>query len=370
MKLSRRVMIKMAGALSLLAALRPRGARAQTPAQPASPAPATPPVIFVHGNGDTAALWITTVWRFESNDWPADRLFAINFTDPLARAVDAEAQPGRSSTGDQMRELAALVESVKARTGEAKVALVASSRGGYAARNYAMTGDNAKNLSHVVLCGTPNHGVFAWEFAPGSEFNGRGPFLQRLNGSGDSEVVPGVPFLTIRSEANDKFAQADGKALGRPGVPTGVTPEGPALKGAANVALPLLDHREVAFHPRAFREIYKFIAGREPARIAVAPDPAVTLDGLVTGNPGNVPTNRPVADAAVEVWRVSADTGERIGDMTHRRITGEDGRWGPVVVEDDWALEFVVSAPGYGATHIYRSPFARSTRPTRAPAPC
>jgi hypothetical protein len=25
------------------------------------------PVLFVHGNGDTAGLWITTIWRFESN---------------------------------------------------------------------------------------------------------------------------------------------------------------------------------------------------------------------------------------------------------------------------------------------------------------
>ena len=29
-----------------------------------------PPIVFVHGNGDTAALWQTTAWRFESNGWP------------------------------------------------------------------------------------------------------------------------------------------------------------------------------------------------------------------------------------------------------------------------------------------------------------
>lgn len=31
---------------------------------------ATPPIVFVHGNGDTAALWLTTAWRFESNGRP------------------------------------------------------------------------------------------------------------------------------------------------------------------------------------------------------------------------------------------------------------------------------------------------------------
>ena len=46
---------------------------------PATPTLAeAPPIVFVHGNGDTAALWQTTLWRFESNGWPTDRLFAID----------------------------------------------------------------------------------------------------------------------------------------------------------------------------------------------------------------------------------------------------------------------------------------------------
>ena len=65
-----------------------------------------PPILFVHGNGDHAALWITTLWRMESNGVPRDRMFAINFTDPLARTDDAVAQANRSSTEDQRRELA------------------------------------------------------------------------------------------------------------------------------------------------------------------------------------------------------------------------------------------------------------------------
>src|SRR5258706_3765985 len=48
-------------AASLLAACR------TTP--PAAPDP-YPPIVFVHGNGETAALWMTTIWRFESNGWP------------------------------------------------------------------------------------------------------------------------------------------------------------------------------------------------------------------------------------------------------------------------------------------------------------
>ena len=52
-----------------------------------------PPIVFVHGNGDTAALWLTTQWRFESNGWPRERLHAINVPYPLARDDDSKEQP-------------------------------------------------------------------------------------------------------------------------------------------------------------------------------------------------------------------------------------------------------------------------------------
>ena len=144
-----------------------------------------------------------------------------------------------------------------------------------------------------MLCGVPNHGIFDWDDGPGGEFNGRGPFLRGLN-EGESEVTPGTAFLTLRSDGIDKFAQPDGRFVGKPGTPTGMTFDGPALKGATNLVLGALDHREVAFHPRAFREIYKFIAGREPSRIEIVPEAEVRLSGLVTGTPGGVVTNRPV----------------------------------------------------------------------------
>ena len=58
------------------------------------------PIVFVHGNGDTAALWHTTIWRFESNGYPRDRLFAIDLKFPSARSVDARPQDGRSSADE------------------------------------------------------------------------------------------------------------------------------------------------------------------------------------------------------------------------------------------------------------------------------
>lgn len=369
MNVSRRVVLQGAAVLPLAIGNFGFGAAAQTGPVAAAD---IPPVLFAHGNGDHAALWMTTLWRMETNGISKDRLFAINFTDPLARTDDAVPQANRSSTEDQRRELGEAIKELKRRTGAPRVALVGNSRGGNSIRSYIKNG-GAGDVSHAVLCGVPNHGVYDWDEGLGGEFNGRGPFLRALN-EGESEVTPGTAFLTLRSDGMDKFAQADGRFVGKPGTPTGITSDGPALRGAVNLVLGTLDHRETAFHPRAFREIYKFIAGREPERIAITPEAEVRLSGLVTGTPGGVQTNRPVAGAEVEIYRVSPDTGERIGAAVHRSQTGPDGRWGPAQVDPAWYLEMVLAAAGSTTTHFYRSPFPRSSdivhlRAARALAP-
>jgi len=370
---SRRSILKSAGALPFLAgpfglsafgsqALISQALVSQALAQtaPAASGPTEmPPVLFVHGNGDHAALWITTLWRMESNGVARDRMLAINFTNPLARPDDKVEQPNRSSTEDQRRELGDAVKELKRRTGASRIALVGNSRGGYSIRNYIKNGGGA-DISHAVLCGVPNHGIYDSDDGLGGEFNGRGPFLRGLN-EGESEVTPGTGFLTLRSDGIDKYAQPDGRFVGKPGTLTGVTPDGPALKGATNLVLGALDHREVAFHPRAFREIYKFIAGREPSRMEIVPEAEIRLSGLVTGTPGGVVTNRPVSGATVEIHRVSAETGERIGGPIHSSQTGADGRWGPAQVEPAWYLEIVLTSAGSTTTHLYRSPFPRSS---------
>ena len=91
MRLSRRTILRGAGALPLLANGFAAPAFAQTPAAPA--AADIPPILFVHGNGDHAALWMTTMWRMESNGVARERMFAINFTDPLARTDDTKPEP-------------------------------------------------------------------------------------------------------------------------------------------------------------------------------------------------------------------------------------------------------------------------------------
>jgi len=328
-----------------------------------------PPIVFVHGNGDTAGLWMATIWRFESNGWPRDRLHAIDLPYPLARDDDAKEQPGRSSTGEFTNHLAAEVKKVLAATGATKVALVALSRGGYAVRNFIANG-GASVVSHAVLGGVPNHGVWANPgFLPGSEFNGAGPFLLKLNapqGAGGNEVTPGVAWLTIRSDNNDKYAQPDGVWLGARGTPTNVSFDGPALKGAENVVIAGLDHRETALGVKAFAETYRFIAGKPPATLAIVPEARVVLDGTVSGlgldnRQGDFATNLPLAGATIEIYATDPATGLRVGPAAHRTTIGADGRWGPFVADAAARYEFVIAAPGYATTHIYRSPFPRSS---------
>ena len=338
-------------------------------ASPPAPTSTTvqPPIVFVHGNGDTAALWTPTLWRWESNGWPRERLFALDLPYPLARDDNTAAQAGRSSADEQMRYLSAQVDAALAATGATRVVLMGNSRGGNAIRHYIANGGGAAKVSHAILGGTPNHGVWANPgFRPNNEFNGSGAFLMSLNapqGPNGHEVTPGPQWLTLRSDNNDKFAQPDGVWIGAKGTPTNVTFDGPALKGATNLVLPGRDHRETSYHPEAFAQAYRFVTGQAPSTRSVdhvIPQAQVTLSGLVTGVTAAGPTNLPMAGAELAVFAVSRDTGARQGTALWQGTPAADGRWGPITTPAGTALELVLQAPGFATTHFYRAPFARS----------
>jgi pimeloyl-ACP methyl ester carboxylesterase len=359
---------------ALAAALLAAGCANLDSTHNAGAADATPPIVFVHGNGDSAALWQTTYWRFESNGWPRSRLHAINLPYPLARDDDGKPQAGRTSSAEHRDYLKSEIEQVLRATGARQVVLVGNSRGGNAIRNYIQTSmqSGTVNVSHAILGGTPNHGV--WSRAgdrEGSEFAGTGPFLTGLNApknaAGD-EVIGPVRWMTIRSDSNDKFAQPDAGWPGSNGKPTGVNYAGPELKGAKNVVVAGIDHRETSYSAPAFDATYRFITGHAPATLAIVPEAQVTLSGVVTGSgvnaldpkSGNFASNLPLPGARLEVYGLQAG-GNRIGQPLHTQTIGADGKWGPVRAQPGVPYEFVVSAPGYASTHIYRSGFPRSS---------
>jgi triacylglycerol lipase len=326
------------------------------------------PVVFVHGNGDDSAKWIGVMWLWETNGYPKDRLYAIRFTNPSARTDDTKEEAFRSSTTDAAAELSAFVTRVLIETHSKKVALVGSSRGGMTIRNYLEHG-GAGNVAYAVLCGTPNHGVMALDANLNGEFNGKGPYLRALNHASaggmeaSSEAVDGVKMMTLRSDKLDKYAQPTGVGLGLPKVATGVSFEGPALKGAENVVLTGFDHRELAFQPGAFAEMYRFITGQASKTLVVATEERPVVSGLVTGLGGTVATNVGVGGVHLRVFAVDAKGGDG-GAPVYEVTTRDDGRWGPLqaVAGQEYCFDLEYQDTS-GPRHVryYKAPIARST---------
>lgn len=359
-RLGRRALL--VGATSLAPALafgqQPQG---QPPQQRRSADPSSPPIVFVHGNGDSAALWINNLWRFESNGFKRSFLFAADLAYPNARTDDSKPQDYRSSTDEAMKDLASYVAQVKKTTRQSKVALIASSRGGNTVRNFLKNGGGASSVSHAILCGTPNKGIVISDtMLVGSEFNGAMPFLKGLN-SGADDLIAGVQMMAIRSDKNDKYSQPDARFVGFPGKPTGVGYDASELRGAKNVIIDGLDHRETAFHKLAFAAQFEFVTGKPPATLFIANEPLPVLNGRVTGiAPDGGYTNLPVAGAEVEIHEVDPHTGERKSPKpAHQKTTGADGQWGPFIGHSEANYEFVLTMPGQPVTHTYRSPFLR-----------
>ena len=335
------------------------------------------PILFLHGNGDSAAVWLTTLWRFESNDYDKSLLHTLDLPYPSARDEDGTPQPGRSSIAEYTQALAEKAACILRDSGESKLIMVGNSRGGYPIRSYLKYGDGHDTVAKVVLGGTPNHGVWASDINPGNEFNGQGTLLHDLNiadKNGDETTV-GVRFLTLRSDHFDKYAQPSGQWIGQGQMPTNVGYDGPALHGACNLILAGRDHRELSFHPDAFLASYRFITGHAPARIDIVPEVEVVLDGrmcaLLSAPQGDEATNLPLAGARLTIFEVDAASGDRVA-LRHEKTVAVDGQWGPFCASPSAFYEFVIAADGYAITHIYRSPFPRSSdvvhlRPVRAP---
>jgi triacylglycerol lipase len=316
------------------------------------------PIVFVHGNGDDASKWIGIIWLFESNDYPADKLFSVRFSHPNARTNDTVEEVNRSSTTDATAELSAFVTRVLIETHSSKVVLIGSSRGGMTIRNYLLHG-GSNNVAVAITCGTPNHGVVARDANLDSEFNGKGHYLQSLNHaySDGSEVSPGVKMMTLRSDKLDKYAQPNGIAFGTPQTTTGVTYAGPALAGATNIVIPDLDHRELAFYPSAFAEMYKFITGATPTTTQVTPVSSPTLSGLITGFENGAFTNLPLAVVHLRIYPV---TSTESTVPAYEIFTKSDGRWGPFQALSKQEYDFDLEFQGRHV-RFYKAPMPRST---------
>ena len=319
-----------------------------------------PPIVFVHGDGEGAGFWTTTLWRFESNGYPADFLFAADVDHPSARTLDTVPEENRSSAEEAARAVAATVDRALAETGAERVAIVAHGRGCQTARDYVKNYGGAQQVARLVLAGCLSHGAYHNpQDRLDAEFNGAGHFLTGLNA--DGEVPEGIPVTVLRSDRFDLYAQPDGRFLGLPGEPTGVSYDAPALAGADNIVLAGLDHRETATAPEAFIAIHTAITGQPPARLDFQPEAAPKISGEISGWANGAPTNVALEGATLTVFAVDPETAERRGEPLLRQTVTADGRYGPFEADPAQPYEFVVEAEGYPTTRIYRGSFPRST---------
>jgi pimeloyl-ACP methyl ester carboxylesterase len=327
-----------------------------------------PVIVFVHGNFENAGFWQELVWRFESNEYPPDRLSAFELASPVAMSTgvgtnDKSGTPGRSSLDEATAALATHIASLDAVERGERIVAVGHSRGGTIIRNY-LAKHGTTGVSKVVLCGAPNHGLVSIPVNLDSEFNGQGHIMSALNASG-RETLAGVAYLTIRSDGRDKYFQPTGRFFGAPNLNTGIGPESAALEGATNIVIAGADHREVALGEHALSAMYHFITGEAVRRFDVTRQAEVVLSGRVVGYSGGDVSNRGLASARLEIFAQDPKDGRRQDKPLLDAVLDFAGAWGPIRVGPATPLEFVVTVPGMPRVHIHRTAFARSTGTVR-----
>ncbi|GAB7106711.1 triacylglycerol lipase [Streptomyces phaeofaciens JCM 4814] len=106
------------------------------------------PVVFVHGYTGNASNWTTAMSVFRLNGWSSSNLFAYEYNSYGNNITNAQG-------------LATFVNSVKARTGASKVAIVNHSMGGLVSQYYLKVLGGNTSVSHLASIAGANHGTTA-----------------------------------------------------------------------------------------------------------------------------------------------------------------------------------------------------------------
>ncbi|PKN70328.1 MAG: hypothetical protein CVU43_20910 [Chloroflexi bacterium HGW-Chloroflexi-5] len=162
------------------------------------------PVVFIHGNGDSADGWKMQLQRFKEQGYSENELFAITMKPPQNETHQHYAH-----------QVKRFIDDVLAKTGAKKVNIVAHSLGCTVSRHYIKFMDGHKTVEHAVLISGGNHGLPAADltltqaqiFKQSPEINTLGAqFLQDLNtgNPGGLETYGETKYMTI-SGPDDEF---------------------------------------------------------------------------------------------------------------------------------------------------------------------
>jgi triacylglycerol esterase/lipase EstA (alpha/beta hydrolase family) len=150
-----------------------------------APAPATLPVLLLHGVGCNAGVW--TGFRRYLESRKLGPVYALSHGPPLA-SIEHFAD-----------QVAAKIDQVRAATGAAQVVLVAHSMGGLVARAY-LRKFGGSQVRRLITLGTPHSGsMHAWLMngVALAEMRPHSAFLAGLNA--DVDHAAGVPVVSLWS---------------------------------------------------------------------------------------------------------------------------------------------------------------------------
>ncbi|MCC8246133.1 hypothetical protein [Saccharothrix luteola] len=266
---------------------------AAAPAQ----ADALTPIVFVHGQQGSAQQWQSNAKRFSGNGYPDALLHAYEYDTSIPTNDHAIAG------------LEAFIAGVRARTGAARVDVIAHSRGTTVMHTYLSVPERAAAVRKYV----------------------------NVDGRSSASPPGGVPTLALWGS---------------------LQPNG-SIGGATNVHLTTLGHTETTTSADGFAHMHRFLRGRPAFTTRVVPElPAlVRIAGRATYYPQNAGV-----EGVVQVWEVDSATGARLGLPRHTVRTGADGSFGPLPVNGRKHYELVVLRDGQMPHHNYFEPFERSDR--------
>ncbi|MFC4072892.1 alpha/beta hydrolase [Actinoplanes subglobosus] len=254
------------------------------------------PVIFVHGSAGSAMQFRVQAKRLASNGYPAEIVEAHEYDSPNIATIVQQVWAGLD---ERITRLLAL-------TGSDQVDLAAHSLGTFVSQGYLNSSpERAARIAHYV----------------------------NLDGRPAAALPGGVPTLAIWGEGDPARTVA----------------------GASNVYFPGQSHTQTVSSEESFREIFRFLRGRDPHTTSVRRERVAHVSGRAV----LFPSNTGVTGASLEIHRVGAHTGRRQGRAI-RAAVAADGRFGPVPLHPFERYEFALLRPGEPTHHFYFEPFRRS----------
>jgi hypothetical protein len=258
------------------------------------------PVIFVHGSAGSALQFRIQAKRLAGNGYPSNLIEAHEYDSPAVATVLPEVFAG----------LDARIARLLAASGADRVDLLAHSLGTFVIQSYLTSSpERAARVAHYV----------------------------NLDGRPAAAPPGGVPTLAIWGEGDPARTVA----------------------GATNVSFPDQSHTQTVSSKESFREIYRFLRGREPRTSEVLPQRPGAVS--VSGRAALFPSNAGVTGATLQLYPVSPLTGRRLSNRPAQVTSlAADGSFGPLPVQPFVRYEFALLRPGQAVHHFYFAPFRRT----------